>query len=75
MRGKECCHRGKNGKTNNDIALIAKAKRVYNCANGLKQSARKLRGAPFPQSEKAARRMPKKALPPKLLFKPAEETR
>ena len=68
LLGKACCHRGVDGKTNQDIKAIAHAKRVYNRANGLKQSAGKLRGAPFPKSEKAARRMPKQPLPPRQLF-------
>lgn len=30
-----CCHRGEDGKTNKDVKAIAKAKRVYNRANGV----------------------------------------
>jgi len=30
-----CCHRGEDGKTNKDVKAIAKAKRVYNKANGV----------------------------------------
>ncbi|MND54124.1 hypothetical protein D3C87_908380 [compost metagenome] len=54
----KCCHRGEDGKTNKDVAQIAKAKRQYNGANGIKtKPAKPLRGQPFPKSEK-----PKKAV-------------
>lgn len=32
-----CCHRGPEGKTNKDVAQIAKAKRQYDRANGIKR--------------------------------------
>lgn len=54
----KCCHRGADGKTNKDVTQIAKAKRQYNGANGIKtKPAKPLRGAGFPKSEK-----PKKAV-------------
>lgn len=53
----KCCHRGADGKTNKDVTQIAKAKRQYDRANGLKRPAGKLRSAPFPKSQK-----PKKAV-------------
>lgn len=65
-----CCHRGEDGKTNQDVKAIAKAKRVYNGANGLKAQKQKIRSAGFPVSEKAARRQPKPPLPPRQLFAP-----
>jgi hypothetical protein len=68
-----CCHRGPDGKTAKDVKLAAKARRQYAKANGLKKPAGKLHGAPFPQTAKAARRAEKPSLPPKSLFKPAEE--
>jgi hypothetical protein len=37
LLGKECCHRGPDGKTNKDIKAIAKGKRQYDGANGLKR--------------------------------------
>lgn len=66
-----CCHRSKDGKTNKDVTAIAKAKRVYNRANGLKAPKQKIRSAGFPISEKAAKRQPKPTLPPRQLFAPA----
>jgi hypothetical protein len=68
-----CCHRGPDGKTAKDVKLAAKARRQYAKANGLKKPSGKLQGAPFPQSAKSARRAEKPSLPPKSLFKPAEE--
>ncbi|MBB3411282.1 5-methylcytosine-specific restriction endonuclease McrA [Rhizobium sp. BK316] len=71
-----CCHRGKDGKTNDDVKKIAKAKRVYNAAHGLKAATQKpIRSAGFPQSPKAAKRLPKPALPPRAMFKPVDESR
>ena len=71
----KCCHRGEDGKTNKDVKLIAKAKRQYNAANGLKASTQKIRSAGFPKSERALSRQPKTPLAPRALFKPVEETR
>src|SRR4051812_13760177 len=34
LLGMACCHRGADGKTNQDVKQIAKAKRQYNGANG-----------------------------------------
>lgn len=64
LLGKECCHRGADGKTNQDVAKIAKAKRQYGRANGLKQPAGKIPSAPFPSTEKAESRS-SKAMPPR----------
>ncbi|MDX3973244.1 hypothetical protein [Shinella sp.] len=57
LLGKACCHRGEDGKTNKDVKAIAKAKRVYGRANGLKHPKQKIRSAPFPTADK-----PKKAV-------------
>ncbi|MBB3521102.1 hypothetical protein [Rhizobium sp. BK456] len=66
-----CCHRGEDGKTNKDVTAIAKAKRVYNRANGIKSPKQKIRSPGFPISEKVARRQAKPPLPPRQLFAPA----
>jgi hypothetical protein len=66
-----CCHRGADGKTNQDVKAIAKAKRVYDRANGLKSPKQKIPGRGFPLSEKAARRQTKPALPYRPLYQPA----
>lgn len=73
LLGKSCCHRGKDGKTNQDVKAIAHAKRVYNRANGLKTAtSRPIRSAPFPKSEKAERRQTKTPLPHRPLYRTNE---
>lgn len=70
LLGRDCCHRGEDGKTNDDVYRIAKAKRVYNRANGLKTAtSRPIRSAGFPKSEKSARRVEKAALPARPLYR------
>lgn len=70
LLGKDCCHRGADGKTNQDVKLIAKGKRQYNAANGLKaKPAKKLSGPGFPKTEKAATRQTKLQLPPRPLYR------
>lgn len=69
-----CCHRGEDGKTNKDVTLIAKAKRVYNRANGLKSPKQKIRSPGFPVSQKAAARQTKPPLPPRYLYVTKEQT-
>jgi hypothetical protein len=64
-----CCHRGEDGKTNKDVTLIAKAKRVYNRANGLKSPKQKIRSQGFAVSEKAEKRQAKPPLPPRPLYR------
>jgi hypothetical protein len=44
----KCCHRGPDGKTNKDVAKIAKAKRQYDRANGLKKPKQSIPSAPKP---------------------------
>lgn len=68
LLGKECCHRGVDGKTNKDVTLIAKGKRQYDRANGMTRKATPIKSAPFPQSEKAAKRVPKPELPRRPLY-------
>jgi hypothetical protein len=71
----KCCHRGEDGKTNRDVAQIAKAKRQYNAANGLKTApVKKLSGPGFPVSEKSASRSPKPSLPPRPLYREDRQT-
>lgn len=65
----KCCHRGPDGKTNKDVTLIAKAKRQYDRANGTKRPAAVIKSAPFPLTEKAAKRLAKPALPPRQLYR------
>lgn len=67
LLGKECCHRGEDGKTNRDVKLIAKGKR-QNAKHIRIVTAPKMRGAPFPTSPKAAGRMAKDSLPPRSMF-------
>lgn len=68
LLGKHCCHRGADGKTNANVAKIAKAKRQYDNKHGLAKPAGKLSGPAFPKSPKSEREA--KALPPRRsLFK------
>lgn len=57
-----CCHRGPEGKTNKDVAQIAKAKRQYDRANGLKTKA-KQKIASRPKSPPKPTRIDKTAIP------------
>lgn len=59
LLGKDCCHRGADGKTNKDVKAIAKGKRQYNRANGLHKATGNLKSAGFPQSPKSAQRTEK----------------
>lgn len=72
LLGKNCCHRGPEGKTRQDVKNIASAKRQYDRANGLKRPKQTIRSAPFPQSEKAAKRQIKTPLPPRQLYRNAD---
>jgi hypothetical protein len=69
LLGKECCHRGEGGKTNQDVAKIAKAKRQADGHNGMKTKPKSGFPAPKPKSNES--RHPK--LEPKRLFKEAAE--
>ena len=68
LLGKECCHRGENGKTKQDVAQIAKAKRQIDRHIGIKKPGPKIKSAPFPKTEKAMKRQPKPALPPRRIY-------
>ena len=68
LLGKLCCHRGEDGKTNKDVSQIAKAKRQYDRANGMKHPKQKIRSAGFAKSEKAEKREPKPSLPFRPLY-------
>ncbi|NLS03572.1 HNH endonuclease [Rhizobium sp. P32RR-XVIII] len=69
LLGKECCHRGADGKTNKDVSQIARAKRQYNKANGIKAQKQPIRSPGFPATEKSAKRQPKPSLPPRQLYR------
>lgn len=73
LLGKDCCHRGENGKTRKDVAKIAKGKRQYDQANGLKTAKRPIPGKPFAPSPRSAKRASraaeKNSLPPKTIYR------
>lgn len=60
-----CCHRGPEGKTNKDVAQIAKAKRQYDRANGIKQPSSSLSTRDKPKQPKP---VTKPSLPPRNLY-------
>jgi hypothetical protein len=66
-----CCHRGEDGKTNQDVKRIAKAKRVYNRANGLKQPKGKIRGPGFAKPTPPEKTSTKQQLAYRQLYAPA----
>lgn len=68
LLGKACCHRGEDGKTNKDVAKIAKAKRQYDNKHGLAKPAGKLSGPQFAKPDKPERKG-KQPLPFRVLFK------
>lgn len=68
LLGVECCHKP---KTVDDVAAIAKAKRVEANYLGFAVPKQKIPGRGFPVSEKAAKRQAKQPLPPRALFAPA----
>lgn len=57
LLGKDCCHRGTDGKTNKDVALIAKAKRQYDRANGIKRPSSKLATRDKPKQPKESQKL------------------
>lgn len=60
LLGKACCHRGTDGKTNADVTQIAKAKRQYDRANGIKTAKKKpIKSLGFPPSHHSLKRAPK----------------
>lgn len=72
LLGRDCCHRGPDGKTNADVKKIAKAKRQYNRSNGIKRNTPPIQSRGFTPSPKSAGRQPKQALPPKALYRSAD---
>lgn len=56
LLGKECCHRGEDGKTGKDQTAIAKAKRQYDKKHGAVRHVQPIRSAPFSISPKTAKR-------------------
>lgn len=69
----KCCHRGEDGKTNKDVTQIAKAKRQYDKAHGLKRPKQSIKSQGFPKSEKAERRQTKPSLPPRRLYQEQQQ--
>lgn len=61
LLGKDCCHRGEDGKTNQDVKAIAKGKRQYDRANGIKRP--KARIPSPPKSASKPTKIDKSALP------------
>ena len=62
LLGKDCCHRGPDGKTRKDVKAIAKGKRQYDRANGLKTKVK----AKIPSPPKPRKPAPKQ-LPPRVV--------
>ena len=69
----KCCHRGEGGKTSKDVTQIAKAKRQYDKAHGLKRPKQSIPGRGFPQTAKAERRQMKPSLSPRQLFQEQQQ--
>lgn len=67
----KCCHRGADGKTNQDVKDIAKGKRQYNAAHGLKRKAPPIHSAPFEHKPKNTDKLPVPG--PKQLFQPERQ--
>lgn len=64
LLGKDCCHRGEDGKTGKDQTAIAKSKRQFDKKHGAIKAKSKL-AAP-PKQPKQTRHSP---LPPRALFR------
>ncbi|MDP9809406.1 5-methylcytosine-specific restriction endonuclease McrA [Rhizobium tibeticum] len=65
------CHKH---KTRNDIQQIRKSDRQRDKASGVIRPTGKIKSQGFAKTEKAAKRSAKPSLPPRLLYKPTEET-
>jgi len=64
------CHKAKTARE--DVPRIRKADRQRKASNGARTApTRPIKSAPFPQSERVAKREPKTVLPPKPLFEKA----
>ncbi|MCP2134543.1 hypothetical protein J2S28_001595 [Rhizobium sp. SLBN-94] len=57
LLGKDCCHRGENGKTKKDQKQIAKSNRQFDRSQGLKRPKQKI-----PTNNSLRTRQPKKAV-------------
>ncbi|MEV5054633.1 hypothetical protein MRBLRH13_000214 [Agrobacterium radiobacter] len=57
LLGKDCCHRGENGKTKKDQKQIAKSNRQFDSSQGLKRPKQKI-----PTNNSLRTRQPKKAV-------------
>ncbi len=68
LLGKDCCHRGEDGKTKKDQKQIAKSNRQFDKSQGLKAPKQSIRSPGFPKTEKAHKPLTK-TLPPRRLFK------
>jgi cytochrome c len=69
LLGRDCCHRGDDGKTNKDVAKIAKAKRQNAAHLGIKTAPQKpLQGRGFPKTDKPKTHRP--SLPPRCMYAP-----
>jgi hypothetical protein len=51
LLGRDCCHRGADGKTNQDVKAIAKSNRQFDRANGIEKRTKQ----PIPKKPKPAR--------------------
>lgn len=58
LLGVDCCHRGPDGKTRQDVKAIAKGKRQYDRANGLKRPSSKLATRDKRQSKTLTKHLP-----------------
>ena len=65
LLGKDCCHRGADGKTNQDVKKIAKGKRQYDRANGMKAKAKK----PIPSRPAPPKTSAKPSLPWRQMYR------
>lgn len=70
LLGVECCHAP---KTKDDVAVIAKAKRVEANHQGFARPAPKIKSPGFPVTEKAAKRESKPSLPYRSLYRSSDQ--
>lgn len=73
LLGKDCCHRGEDGKTKKDQRKIAKSNRQFDKSHGLKGSKQSIRSAGFPKPEKQPKPLTKQLPPRRSLFQPVPE--
>lgn len=70
LLGKECCHRGEDGKTKKDQKQIAKSNRQFDKANGLKGSKQSIKSPGFPAPVKTPKTLTKALPPRRSLYQP-----